>query len=468
MSLDHAHSPAVGTKQRADGASHHPPVRRRGVRLPAGRFWRVQLRATEDRTPPIGPEEVRPAIRRLVISDLHLGAGDALDEFTADEELAAFVRHYAGSGEPTELILGGDTFEFLQVLLPHLDDYEWSGQAAAERLSAILRAHPAPIAALREFVQQPGNQLSIIVGNHDFELHYEAAKQLLRDTLGLPPGDDRLRFGTSYEGGGVYIVHGNQFDSWNRFVYFDGICEPFEVVRGTRVVKDVINRLKAEPLPIAPLMDNVKPISALVWYMLSLPRLRDRRTRRFVARALFMLAPSLARSRRYVPPQPAGAASGRAGGPWRGLRRRGARGVAMLRSAGRRVLRSSGSGADAAAQIEREAGQQLQREMRAFRGDLLRSIARLAHSAEHRRNRLFVCGHTHLAQVVTVSPHQLYINTGTWTDVVLDVASGRRIDQRFPFLEITYPDGPDAPQGQLLVWTHPEEKPQPWRGAHTS
>src|SRR5690606_12662476 len=77
MSLDHAHSPAVGTKQRADGASHHPPVRRRGVRLPAGRFWRVQLRATEDRTPPIGPEEVRPAIRRLVISDLHLGAGDA-------------------------------------------------------------------------------------------------------------------------------------------------------------------------------------------------------------------------------------------------------------------------------------------------------------------------------------------------------------------------------------------------------
>ena len=38
----------------------------------------------------------------------------------------------------------------------------------------------------------------------------------------------------------------------------------------------------------------------------------------------------------------------------------------------------------------------------------------------------------------------------------------RRQDQRFPFLEISYPDG-EQPVGRLLVWTEAEAAPQPWR-----
>jgi UDP-2,3-diacylglucosamine pyrophosphatase LpxH len=456
-----------GAQRRPAGASQQVPLARRRVPFPVGRFGRVRLQATGERTPWIGPNEVRPGVRRLVISDTHLGAGNRLEEFTADEELAAFVREYAASGPPTELILGGDTFEFLQVPLPDLGDYEWTGAAAARRLAAILAAHPAPIAALRGFVGRPGNQLTVIVGNHDFELHFDAAKRLLRETLGLAPGDERLRFGIGYEGGGIYLVHGNQFDAWNRFVYFEGIAEPFEVVRGTRVVKDVINRLKAEPLPIAPLMDNVKPISAFVWYLLSLPRLRDRQVRSFVVRGLLMVARSMARNRTYAPPLSMMRVRAR-DSSWRGLRRRGARGVALLRSSVRRILRSSGSGEDAVAQIEREAGQQLRREIRAFRGDVLRAIARIARGHEHSRHTLFVCGHTHLAQVVTISPRQTYINTGTWTDVVLDAASGRRLEQRFPFLEISYPHGPGEPVGRLLVWSGVNDAPEPWAAAHTA
>ena len=425
------------------------------TRWTPARLWRIQLRATADTTPEISGAAVRPGMRRLVVSDLHLGAGDELEEFTADAELAAFIDEYAGAGAPTELILAGDTFEFLQSRPAGVGDYEWSPDAAERRLALILEAHPAPVAALRAFVARPDRLLTVLIGNHDFELHFWAAKRHLRAALGLAEEDERLRFGTSYEGGGVYLVHGNQFDAWNRFVYFDGIAEPFEVVRGTRVVKDVINPLKAESLPIAPLMDNVKPLSALVWHLLSLPRLRDPAVRRFVVRGLLMMGRSIARTRAYAPPTVRRAPIG----AWRReLRRPVARGLARTRSLVRRVVRSGAAGDDAVAQIEREAGQQLRREIRAFRGDVLLAVARIARSPEHGHNTLFVCGHTHLAQVVPLSAWQVYVNTGTWTDVVLDVARGRRQEQRFPFLEITG----DPPEGRLLVWRGGGLAPAPW------
>ena len=83
---------------------------------------------------------------------------------------------------------------------------------------------------------------------------------------------------------------------------------------------------------------------------------------------------------------------------------------------------------------------------------MVKAIARIAARPEHSDTRLFVCGHTHSAQVVTLNNRQTYVNTGTWTTIVLDIATRRREEQRFPFLEIRYqPDNP-TPRGRLLVW----------------
>src|SRR5439155_7806119 len=133
--------------------------------------------------------------------------------------------------------------ELLQGGLPDLGDYDWPGAAADRRLQALLAARRAPIAALRALPARPDNQLALLIGNHDFELHYAVARRALYQALDLEERDPRLRFGISYEGGGIYLEHGNQYDPWNSFVHFEGISEPFEVVRGTRVVKDVINPL---------------------------------------------------------------------------------------------------------------------------------------------------------------------------------------------------------------------------------
>jgi hypothetical protein len=80
------------------------------LRWVAIRLRRILLRTTDDSTLPIGPEQVEPRMRRVIVSDLHIGAGDRLDDFDADAELAAFIRSYVTSDEPTELILAGYTF----------------------------------------------------------------------------------------------------------------------------------------------------------------------------------------------------------------------------------------------------------------------------------------------------------------------------------------------------------------------
>ena len=74
-------------------------------------------------------------------------------------------------------------------------------------------------------------------------------------------------------------------------------------------------------------------------------------------------------------------------------------------------------------------------------------------------------GHTHLAEVVALNERQIYVNTGTWTTIIQDIKTKRRQEQRFPFLEVLYPDGSETPQGRLLVWQGANAEPRPWVGA---
>jgi len=429
------------------------------------RIRRVQIRPTPYTTPPIGPESIDVRRRRIVISDLHLGAGDRKDDFCDDEALIAFLDHYV-SREPTELILAGDTFEFLQVSLPDVADDEWTPRAAARRLQAIIAAHAGVIDALRRFMQQEGNQLTILIGNHDFELHYPTAKAVLREALNLATDDHRLRFGISYHGGGVYIVHGNQFDRWNRFINFASISEPFEVVRGTQLVKEVINELEEDRFPLAPLIDNIKPSSAFFWYLMSLQRLRDPDARRFVTRGIVGFLQVTA----WAPPHHLSSEPDEwlRNSPlkvlWQPIatfrRQRVARHQAIARQFGA-VAEAVDNLPEVVDQVRDEARRQASREVSAFNDEIAREMALLAQQPSYRADRLFVCGHTHLARVIKLDHNRVYINTGTWTDIVFDVETMRRPTQRYPFLEIIN-DADGIPHGQLLVWYGPDQPPQVW------
>lgn len=433
------------------------------------RLRQVRLAPTPYTTAPIIPEAVMPGRRLIVVSDLHLGAGDRLDDFTDDEAFSTFVDHYVLNGEPTELILAGDTLEFLQVRLPELDDDDYSDAAAAARIAVIIRAHQPVFAALGRVVADERHQLTVLIGNHDFELHYPAAKALFATALGLTPDDPRLRFGLTFHGDRIYIEHGNQFDGWNRFVRFEGISEPFEVVRGTQLVKEVINELEDDALPLAPLIDNVKPSSSFFWYLMALPRLRNQTSRRFLARGVAGFVQVMA-----WPTPHQMMLSGRNPGGWLRLPlvagiwrlvmrfRRGR--VERHREVSRQVSLVAGAvepPTEMIEQVQIEATRQVEREQRAFQDRFLRAVLHLARQPEHRDDAIFVCGHTHLARSLKIGPGQTYFNLGTWTEIILDVATMRRQEQRFPFLEVTYPLEA-RPRAQLLVWEEPATPPQPW------
>jgi UDP-2,3-diacylglucosamine pyrophosphatase LpxH len=432
---------------------------------------RVTLIPTPYHTPPISADEIAPRQRRIIVSDLHLGGGDRLDDFDCDLAFAAFVDLYVCRDEPCELILAGDTLEFLQVRLPDLDDDDWSEEAAERRIATIIAAHPLVFAALARFAARPGGQLTVLIGNHDFELHYPAAKARFAAAVGLDLGDPRLRFGVSYHGAGVYLVHGNQFDAWNRFVYFDGISEPFEVVRGTQMVKEVINDLEDDTLYVAPLIDNVRPTSAFFWYLLALPRLRNKASRRFFLRGVTGFLQVVAWPTPHQMPITGRGPGGLLSAPiflglwaWVASLRR--QRVARQRRLARQVSEVAGElippPDQVIDQVQIEAARQIRREMRNFNDEYARAMLKVSRQPEHRNDRIFVCGHTHQALVVPLGTGQTYYNTGTWTEIIYDVAAMIRQEQRFPFLEITYPEG-ETPAGSLLVWLGADEPPQPWQ-----
>jgi UDP-2,3-diacylglucosamine pyrophosphatase LpxH len=99
----------------------------------------------------------------LVISDLHLGAGEIVDghknpleDFHREEELVEFLDFFSTGSYATkdiELIINGDFLDLLAVpYVKYFDDEFWSEDAAKEKLKMILNAHQNVFIALNSFL----------------------------------------------------------------------------------------------------------------------------------------------------------------------------------------------------------------------------------------------------------------------------------------------------------------------------
>ena len=218
----------------------------------------------------------------LIVSDLHLGAEPALDDFIADEEFADFLKHHASLWPELHLVINGDWIDYLQIdpypeKRARREDLEevyplrmTEDQAVAATQRTIDR-HPLFFRALREFLEQPGRRITILRGNHDIELAFPAVQQRVRVELGNP-GTDKLAFPpVCYwdREAGLYVEHGCQFDTWNAFVQFE---DPFldrkrrklETPFGSVIVKTFWNRVERE----FPYVDKIRPMSDSVTALL--------------------------------------------------------------------------------------------------------------------------------------------------------------------------------------------------------
>ena len=227
---------------------------------------------------------------KIIVSDLHMGAGFApdnpLEDFITDAEFADFVSGVVAESDAeamdVELIVNGDMIEFLQV--PATDTFcpttayppemyrSTSEQSSAKKMALVIAGHPIVFDALCDFVHpaQPRRNITIIKGNHDVNLYWGVVQDLIRQAVGATgERQDLLAFeARQVSREGIYVEHGNQYTgAYSRFDNFDEPLDPerageLEIPLSSAVAIDCLNDLERAKWWV----DAVKPIATLICY----------------------------------------------------------------------------------------------------------------------------------------------------------------------------------------------------------
>lgn len=342
---------------------------------------------------------------KLVVSDLHLGAGriledgrlNLLEEFYFDERFAEFLHFYtagAWADHQVELILNGDIFNFLQT------DYHGhyltviTEGVTLDQIQRIVRGHAVFFQALREFVAK-GNEVTFVVGNHDQGLLWPAVRSYLNEVIGV-----NVRYkNIVYYFDGVHIEHGNMHEAANRmdprkFFLKKDLPEPIlNLPFGSFFFVEFVMKLKQSH----PHVDKVRPFRSMLRWNIIFQTM-------FTIKAHLNLIVYFFKS--VFSPDPRRI--------WRF----------------RRLLK-----------IFLES---------AIFPDLSDSARRIL---KDERVNIVIFGHTHVYQYRQFANDKEYFNTGTWTEVTsLDVSTLGRIT-KLTYVLIEYPevDG-GRPRGRLKEW----------------
>jgi UDP-2,3-diacylglucosamine pyrophosphatase LpxH len=227
---------------------------------------------------------------KIVISDCHLSAGRLFEgrlnpheDFHFDDEMCEMFDYFSsgrygvGPAGPVEveLFINGDYFDFLNV--PYHGEFEdvITEEIALYKCEAIIKGHPAVMAAIKRFASLPGKTVKYMVGNHDADLFFPKVRErIIRewDPHGRFPSDkveiiidrDRIRYD-----GGVEIHHGNQFEAVHVLNFERPLLEQpgseapvLNLPWGSFFVLKIINRLKWE----REFIDKVRPIKAFIFF----------------------------------------------------------------------------------------------------------------------------------------------------------------------------------------------------------
>jgi UDP-2,3-diacylglucosamine pyrophosphatase LpxH len=177
-----------------------------------------------------------------IVSDLHLCEAEPVNprfplwkkfktrQFFYDDVFENFLNHLhdKSKGEPVELVLNGDIFDFDSVMsMPEKPDFRISWlerkrglfprpERAKFKIQVILKHHEVWVAALREFILK-GHRAVFVIGNHDLEMHFPDVKTEILTALNLDEeAQKRIRFCEWFyiSNKDTLIEHGNQYDPY--------------------------------------------------------------------------------------------------------------------------------------------------------------------------------------------------------------------------------------------------------------
>lgn len=151
-------------------------------------------------------------------------------EFFFDQQFVDFLNmiEKKAQGEPVELVLNGDIFDFDSVMTHPLEApfrvnyFEKirglfpQPEKSTYKVKRILEEHSVFFEALVNFIEK-GHRAIFIIGNHDVELHYRDVQTAIRKHLNLSQeGEKRMRFIEWFyiSNNDTLIEHGNQYDPY--------------------------------------------------------------------------------------------------------------------------------------------------------------------------------------------------------------------------------------------------------------
>lgn len=161
---------------------------------------------------------------KLVVSDFHVGPGqlqddgevNPLEDFIFDPRFVGFLEYYSTDEfkrAEVELILNGDFLNTLQVDFQERYPTEISESVAVEKVKRIFAGHPELFDALKNWAAVPRHRITYIIGNHDPAVHWPAVKDEINRRLETEvnyPG-----FSCAFDG--IWVEHGHQYTAANRF-----------------------------------------------------------------------------------------------------------------------------------------------------------------------------------------------------------------------------------------------------------
>lgn len=154
----------------------------------------------------------------FIFGDIEMGGGTLTDDFISDKTLSALFRSFSKKKNEVDLILNGDTFDFLKC--PYVDEKKKRSyprhittEISVAKLRLTYTAHRVVFSALRDFLKEKNHNIFFIIGNHDHDLFFLEVQQ---EIIKLLEGRGRVFFQMSYIQHGLHAEHGHQFDFLNK------------------------------------------------------------------------------------------------------------------------------------------------------------------------------------------------------------------------------------------------------------
>lgn len=153
----------------------------------------------------------------IALGDIEMGAGNLTDDFISDNALSELIEELGRRPHPVDLVLNGDTFDFLRA--PYFKENQLvyprhiTEEISLAKLRLIYHAHYKVFEALKKFTKIKRHRLFFVIGNHDYDLVYRKVQKKIKTLLG---NHKNIYFLRRYRHYGVYIEHGQQYDFLNR------------------------------------------------------------------------------------------------------------------------------------------------------------------------------------------------------------------------------------------------------------